>query len=120
MQIEAKRLWNLNKDYFEALMQANKNEQLFTYKLKKLTIKRDKLKSDVDGLHLVVKHHCEKKKEWTKSCEDMKDFFQSYVVSLETQIHEVNKEINLNHEIKLPWKVFKLEKYCQNLSRSLM
>ncbi|XP_020209009.1 uncharacterized protein LOC109793946 [Cajanus cajan] len=83
-------------------------------------VKKDQLKSDVNGLHLIAKHHREKVKEWIKTCGDMTEAVQKQVESLKIHVHEVNEEINSSPGIKLPWKIFKLVKFCQNLARSLM
>ena len=94
------------------LMQARK-------KIDELTLERDTLKLDVEGLHLMmVKHHWQKTKEWIKTCKEMTDCIQNYVANLTTQVHEAIQEFNANPERKLPWKIYKLLKYFQDLTKS--
>ena len=90
-----------------------------TKKIDELTLERDTLKLDVEGLHLMmVKHHWQKTKEWIKTCKEMTDCIQNYVANLTTQVHEAIQEFNANPERKLPWKIYKLLKYFQDLTKS--
>lgn len=118
--LDAENGWGLVGEYLNSLTLANQYEKCLSKKINELMSKRDQLKFNVEGQRLVVKHHYKKKKEWIKTCEDMTNCVQHHATSLAIQVWEVNEEIKSNLGIKLPWSIFKLLKYCQNLSKSLV
>ncbi|KAJ1425817.1 G-patch domain [Sesbania bispinosa] len=54
----------------------------------------------------------EKREEMVKSYEKMMDIVQTHATNLATRVREANEEIDSNPGMKLPWKIFKLVKYC--------
>ena len=97
---------------------ATQSESKLTKHIDVLTLERDTLKSDVEGLHLMIKHHRQKTKESIKTCEEMTDCIYNHAMNLTTHVQKAVEEFNANPERKLPWKIYKLLKYCQDLTRS--
>ncbi|KAJ1416978.1 hypothetical protein SESBI_16920 [Sesbania bispinosa] len=50
----------------------------------------------------------------------MADCVQTHATMLTTRIHEADEEISLNPGMKLPRKISKLVKYCQDLTKSFL
>ena len=75
----------LVEEYLNSLTQSNLKEKCLSKTIVELTCERDKLSSNILGLHLVVEHHHEKKKKWMKTCEDMTHCVHHHVTNLAAQ-----------------------------------
>ncbi|KAJ1393282.1 hypothetical protein SESBI_35151 [Sesbania bispinosa] len=97
---------------------------------KKLKVEQDQLQSQVEklkrveeeknGWELLAGYQQNRKKEWIRTCEDMADCVQTQATNLANHVHDAIEEVNSNPEIKLPWKTFRLMKFCQDVVRSLV
>ncbi|KAJ1433757.1 hypothetical protein SESBI_05904 [Sesbania bispinosa] len=127
-QAEAKSYKFQSRGYSNALMEAGQKENLLERQLKKLKTERDQLQYEIERLEPVeeekykwkvrVEYDHEKREEMMKSYERMVDIVQTHATNLATRVHEANEEIDSNPGMKLPWKIFKLVKYCQDLTKS--
>ncbi|KAJ1388670.1 hypothetical protein SESBI_38937 [Sesbania bispinosa] len=126
-QAEAESYTCLSKDYSNAMMEAGQKENLLERQLKKLKTERDQLRYEIERLEPVEDEKCkwkvhaehdhEKREEMMKSYENMMDIVQTHATNLATRVYEANEEINSNPGMMLPWKIFKLVKYCQDLTK---
>ncbi|KAJ1409140.1 hypothetical protein SESBI_23034 [Sesbania bispinosa] len=97
---------------------------------KKLKVEQDQLQSQVEklkrveeeknGWELLAGYQQNRKKEWIRTCEDMADCVQTQATNLANHVHDAVEEVNSNPEIKMPWKTFRLMKFCQDVVRSLV
>ncbi|KAJ1377393.1 hypothetical protein SESBI_48949 [Sesbania bispinosa] len=97
---------------------------------KKLKVEQDQLQSQVEklkrveeeknGWELLAGYQQNRKKEWIRTCEDMADCVHTQATNLANHVHDAVEEVNSNPEIKLPWKTFRLMKFCQDVVRSLV
>ncbi|KAJ1376156.1 hypothetical protein SESBI_50250 [Sesbania bispinosa] len=127
-QAEAESHKNLAGDYSIELMKTKKNERLLEGQVKELKIERDYLQKEIEKLEPVelqkdiwkvrAEHEQEQKRKLMQTCERMAEVTQDHVATLTAQVHEANEEIDSNPGMKLPWKIYKLVKFCQGVSRS--
>ncbi|KAJ1412723.1 hypothetical protein SESBI_20156 [Sesbania bispinosa] len=127
-QAKAESHKSLARDYSIELMKTKKNENLLEGQIKKLEIERDYLHREIKKLEPVeqqkdiwkvrAEHEQEQRKKLMKTCERMAEITQDHVTTLTTLVHEATEEIDSNPGIKLPWKIFKLVKFCKDISRS--
>ncbi|KAJ1414536.1 hypothetical protein SESBI_18786 [Sesbania bispinosa] len=109
-------------------MKTKKNERLLEVQVKELKIERDYLQREIKKLEPVelqkdiwkvrAEHEQEQKRKLMQTCEKMAEVTQDHVATLTARVHEANEEIDSSPGMKLPWKIFKLVKFCQDVSRS--
>ncbi|KAJ1426395.1 hypothetical protein SESBI_10420 [Sesbania bispinosa] len=127
---KAEQWRKLAKDYSDELMKRDQQEKELEGQIKALKLKQSQLisevrklkenKESIEGWKLIAKHHQDKKNELVKVCEGMADYIQTHATNLATRVYEVEEEVNFNPGIKLPFKTFKLVKYCQDLVNNFM
>ncbi|KAJ1378161.1 hypothetical protein SESBI_48135 [Sesbania bispinosa] len=127
---EAEQWRKLAKDYSDELMKRDQQEKELEGQIKALKLKQSQLisevkklkenKESIEGWKLIAKHHQDKKNELVKVCEGMADYIHTHATNLATRVYEVEEEVNFNPRIKLPFKTFKLVKYCQDLVNNFM
>ncbi|KAJ1431601.1 hypothetical protein SESBI_07138 [Sesbania bispinosa] len=127
-QAEAESHKTLARDYSIELMKTKKNECLLEVQVKELKIERDYLQREIKKLEPVelqkdiwkvrAEHEQEQKRKLMQTCEKMAEVTQDHVATLTARVREANEEIDSSPGMKLPWKIFKLVKFCQDVSRS--
>ncbi|KAJ1422752.1 G-patch domain [Sesbania bispinosa] len=127
---EAEHWRKLAEDYSDALMKKDQQEKELEDQIKVLKRKQSQLisevkklkeeKESIEGWKLIAKHHQDKKNELVKVCEDMADYVQTHATNLSARVYEVEEEMKFNPRMKLPFKTFKLVKYCQDLVNNFM
>ncbi|KAJ1411643.1 hypothetical protein SESBI_20958 [Sesbania bispinosa] len=124
-QAEAESHKNLAGDYSIELMKTKKNERLLEVQVKELKIERNYLQREIEKMEPLelqkdiwkvrAEHEQEQKRKLMQTCERMAEVTQDHVATLTARVHEANEEIDSNPGMKLPWKIYKLVKFCQDV-----
>jgi len=115
------------KANLDAKAPTNQDEERLTEQIKELMRECNELKAKVqefkreekeskEGWKSIIKDQIDQSR---KRCEDMANCLQDNATNLAIHVYEANEEVNA-HGTQLPWKTFKLMRFCEDLIRNFM